>query len=189
VICTFVDDEGNPFVPPTAQFTKLQVFMAIKVAIATGLPAAQSTAWFKHQAGEVIPPHLAHEVTPASNKLGARMSSWKKIYLNREAETIMDMLQDEENTRAELAGDISKAKDVRKAAKAKAAQEKKDKENQEKDFQVFGSECAVDAIRRLSKVEDGRDCDLTGAIAAFRQALVCLNVPDPTLDPDNKDNQ
>jgi len=188
VICTFVNAKGEPVVPDTAQFTKLQVFDALKIAQVDGLPANQSKAWLAHYRKEVIPAHLAHEVTPASRKLGVRMKTLKSTLETREHETIMDTLQEEEDIRAKLAGEEA-GKDVRKAAKERSAQEKKDKENEEKDFQVFGSECAIDAIRRLSKVEDGRDCDLLGAIAAFRTALVCLNVDDPTLDAHDDDNK
>ena len=195
VICTFIDDtkdigeEGRTIVPDTMQFTRFQVFMAIKVAVATGLPANQSTAWFKHQAGEVIPPHLAHEVSPASKKVGARMSTWKQTYMSREHETIMDMLQDAEDTRAELAGDITKAKNVRKAAKEKASADKRAKEDNDKPARDVAGEYAINAIRRLNKDESPDDYDHAGAIAAFRSALVCLNVEDATLDAHDDDNK
>jgi hypothetical protein len=187
VICSFVDAEGKPVVPETAQFTKLQVYDAAKVAQVSGLPANQCKAWLAYNAGEVIPAHLAHEVKPASEKLGVRMTTLKRSLLAREGETIMDSLQDDENVRAALADET--AKDVRKAAKEKIAADKKDAENAEKDPRDFASECAVDAIRRLNKDETPDDYDHAGSIAAFRTALACLNVDDPTIDAHDDDNK
>jgi hypothetical protein len=193
IVCTFVNPDieiggkGRTVVPETAEFTRLQVFDAVKIAQVAGLPGNQGKAWLAHYRKEVIPAHLAHEVTPASRKLGVRMNTLKTTLLAREGETIMDGLQDAEDIRAELAGET--AKDVRKQAKERAAQKKKDEEADKKPARDFAGEQATAAIRRLNNDESPDDYDHAGAIAAFRTALVCLNIDDPTLDAHDDDNK
>ena len=98
----------------TLEFTKLQVFDAIKVSTANGLPSDQSKAWHGYQAKEKLPAHLANIVSKASKNVGSRMSTWKGQLANREQEAIFDTLQEEENIRAALAGET--ATDVRRNA-------------------------------------------------------------------------
>lgn len=152
--------------------TRRQIRDAFNVAALQGIPAAHRSAYSKFMDKVVLKPHEALLVSPAKRMIQGSLSNWKRAAETRVREENFKKLQDEENERAEAAGEP--AKDVRREAQASA-----------RDPLVRIAECFTKAWNIAANAEE-LDCDATKLIAYIKGAYPLINQPVPKRDDGEK---
>ena len=178
--------DAKPIVLHTGTFTWVQVYDSIRMSIARGY--CNDTEWNLYTMAADEQATAAREVTRKQLVLAIqnKLTSLRKGVATRYENAAIDKAHEE----AQLAEEALAKKEGRaEKILPRSDFEPKKSANSKKVPRDAAGEFAINAIRRLTQDETPNGYDHAGSIAAFRSALVCLNVEDITLNADDTDNK
>ena len=177
--------ETEPFLLTTGTFTWLQIYDSVRLPLARGFCSDTDWNTYTMAAGETGTAAKEATRTEITKAIQDRITSLRNG-VERRIETDRVTKAHEEAQALEAAAALAEGR--AEITLPRSDFEKKNGANDNKSARDAAADNAVNSIRRLNKEEEP-DYDSIGAIAAFRAALVCLNKPDPTLDPDDDANK
>jgi len=150
----------------------IEIFDSVALSIATGYCTAAQLETWKMPVGEKLTSAFEQTRTEVTLMVQNVITSARNALKKREEDAEIDRLWEE--AQAKSATPIPRS-DF----------EKKKGANDTKLPRDAAGEHAINAIKRLQRDETPDKYDHAGAIAAFRLALVCLNVKDTTLEEES----
>ena len=178
--------DAKPIVLGTGTFTWIQVYDSLRMSIARGY--CNDTEWNLYTMAANETATAAREVTRKQIVLAIqnKLTSLRKGVATRYENAAIDKAHEEAQS---AEGALAKKEGRAEKNLPRSDFEPKKSANSKKDPRDAAGEFAINAIRRLTQDETPNGYDHAGSIAAFRSALVCLNVEDITLNADDTDNK
>ncbi len=173
-------DQLPTYVMEGGTFNNVQVYDSVRLAVAHGYCSPDEWDLYIMAAGEKAVAAMEVTRTEVVKAVQDRMTSIRNGVIVREKAALATARHEEAQ-----AVEVKAAEEEGRKVKVLPLSDFEEKSgNSAKDPQDAAGEYSINAIKRLKRVKDADDVDYdrVGAIAAFRVALVCLNIKDSTTE-------